>query len=61
MEHEKEEADSEYEERESEGGEGDEVEANNGDDKMELLEEEYKHLKHYDSFTVYRIGYALVW
>ena len=61
MEHEKEEADFEYKERESEEGEGDEVEANNGDDKMELLEEEYKHLKHYDSFIVYRIGYALVW
>ena len=46
LEHEKEEAESKYEERESEWGEGDEAEANNGDAEMELLEEEYKHLQH---------------
>ena len=39
LEHEKEEAESKYEERESEWGEGDEAEANNGDEEMELLEE----------------------
>ena len=32
--------------KESEWGEGDEAEANNGDEEMELLEEEYKHLQH---------------
>ena len=31
---------------EDEDGEGDEGEANNGDEQMEQLEEEYKNLKH---------------